>query len=41
MDDFNYKNQGVQALGEMEAKREWIVGILGASFCYALILWLC
>lgn len=41
MDDFGNKNQGVLVLGDMEAKREWFVGILGGSLCYALILWLC
>lgn len=41
MDDFGNKNQGVLVLSDMEAKREWFVGILGGSLCYALILWLC
>lgn len=40
MDDFANNSTGVHPLGELEAKREWFVGVLGASVCYGLILWL-
>lgn len=40
MDDFANKSFDVTMLGELEAKREWFVGVLGASVCYSLILWL-
>ena len=40
MDDFANKSFDVAMLGELETKREWFVGILGASDCYGLIFWL-
>ena len=40
MDDFANKSFEVTMLGELEAKSEWFVGVLGASVCYGLILWL-
>lgn len=41
MDDFANNSLGVQVLTEIQARREWFVGILGSVFCYGLILWLC
>lgn len=40
MDDFANKSFDVTVLGELETKREWFVGVLGACVCYGLILWL-
>lgn len=40
MDDFASKGFEVTILGELESKREWFVGVLGAAVCYGLILWL-
>lgn len=41
MDDQTTRLLQLPALTEMQAKREWLVGIWGASVCYGLILWLC
>ncbi|BET25796.1 hypothetical protein EV673_1112 [Limnobacter thiooxidans] len=41
MDDFTNKVTDMHTLGELESRREWMVGVLGGSFCYGLILWLC
>lgn len=40
MDDFVNKSFDVTMLGELETKREWYIGVLGATVCYGLILWL-
>lgn len=40
MDDFVNKSIDATVLSEMEAKREWFIGVLGASVSYGLILWL-
>ncbi|WP_255348727.1 MULTISPECIES: hypothetical protein [unclassified Limnobacter] len=40
MDDFANKSFDVTMLGELETKREWYIGVLGATVCYGLILWL-
>ncbi|HEX4844289.1 MAG TPA: hypothetical protein VFV57_11505 [Limnobacter sp.] len=40
MDDFANNSVTMPALGELESKREWFVGVVGAALCYASILWL-
>lgn len=40
MDDIANNAEKVHVLGELESKREWYIGVLGATLCYALILWL-
>ncbi|HEX4918683.1 MAG TPA: hypothetical protein VFV43_12355 [Limnobacter sp.] len=40
MDDFANNSVALPVLGELESKREWFVGVVGAAFCYGAILWL-
>lgn len=41
MDDFTNKLADLHMPAEKDSRREWVVGVLGSSFCYGLILWLC
>ncbi|MFN7504195.1 MAG: hypothetical protein ACK5Q1_01380 [Limnobacter sp.] len=40
MDDFANKSFEATVLSEVDAKREWFVGVLGAPISYGLLLWL-
>lgn len=41
MDDFTNKLADLHMPSKKDSRREWVVGVLGGSFCYGLILWLC
>ncbi|HEX4855798.1 MAG TPA: hypothetical protein VFV28_03250 [Limnobacter sp.] len=40
MDDFFDSLPAVNLPDEAGSRREWFVGVLGAGFCYGLIIWL-
>ena len=41
MDHSNNALFSLPQLTELQAKREWLVGLVGGGVCYGLILWLC